>query len=259
MPVVLYEKKDKIAYITLNRPEVRNAINVAMEEELERIWNDVAADPAVWVAIVAGAGERAFSSGADIGDLADGAQQPGKSQYHTELGGLRLLGPMRIWKPFIAAVNGYAIGSGFTLALSCDMRVAADNASFYYSEIKRGIPTAVASVLLPRYVTFGQAMEVLLTGDSVDAWQAYRMGLVNKVVSPDKLMSAAEDLARRICEAAPLAVQASKEIAIRGLSMPVAEGLRFGNMVRRMVRDSQDAKEGPRAYAEKRKPVWKGQ
>lgn len=252
---VLYEKKDKIAYISLNRPEVRNAIDPETLSELSQIWSDFRDDPNIWVAILTGAGDKAFSSGVDLVKL---SQLQAEGRLEGFEGPSAIEAPLEVWKPVIAAVNGYAIGMGCTLALACDIRIAADTASFSYTEVVYGVPVSIATLWLPRRVPFGLAMEMLLTGDRIDAEEAYRIGLVNKVVPLAELMPTAERVAKRICENAPLAVSATKEHAIRGMEMPLEQGRRLGRLLLGSVLGSEDAKEGPRAFAEKRKPVYKG-
>lgn len=255
---VLYQKKGRIAYITLNRPEALNAINLETQRELARIWVDFRDDPDVWVAILTGAGERAFSAGVDLREkdkVSDvwGSWDTGEPALPNPI-----LGAMEIWKPVIAAVQGYCLGMGCTLALSCDIRIAAENAVFGYPEVAQGIAVSVASLLLPRLVPSGIAMEILLTADNVDAREACRIGLVNKVVPLSELVSTAEKTAMGICDNAPLAVRATKETAIRGWDMPFDQGRRLGVLLARQVNLSEDAREGPRAFVEKRKPVYKG-
>ena len=252
---VLYEKKGRIAYITLNRPEVRNAIDPETLSELGQIWADFRGDPNIWVAILTGAGDKAFCSGVDLVKL---SQLQREGHLEGLEGASAIEAPLGIWKPVIAAVNGYAIGMGCTLALACDIRIAADRASFAYTEVVYGVPVSIGTLWLPRRVPFGLAMEMLLTGDRIDAEEAYRIGLVNKVVPLGELMPTAERVGKRICENAPLAVWATKEHAIRATEMPLEQGRRLGRLLLVSVLGSEDAKEGPVAFTEKRKPVYKG-
>jgi enoyl-CoA hydratase/carnithine racemase len=162
-------------------------------------------------------------------------------------------------KPTIAAINGYAIGGGLELALACDIRIAADHARLGLREVTQGIiPGAGGTQRLPRLIPFGLALELLITGDLLSAQEAYRIGLVSKVVSPSELMATAQGLALHINENAPLAVRAAKEAAYKGLRMPLDEGMRFESLLQIKVRQSEDSKEGPRAFAEKRKPDYRG-
>lgn len=254
MPVVLYEKRDKIAYVTLNRPEVLNAVNAEMVAELGRIWADFAADPATMVAIVSGAGERAFSAGTDLKEVRQRAERG------EDIGALLaewrqiLAEPAtRIWKPSIAAVHGYCLGAGCSIATFCDMRLASPDAQFGWPEVTVGLPTAQASQWLTRAIPMGMAMELLLTGDRIDAETALRVGLVNRLVPRQELMAAAEKIAKRICANGTVAVRATKEMAIRGLNMPVMEGLRFATLFQGSLRSNKEAIEGARAFAERKK------
>lgn len=255
---VLYQKRDRIAYITLNRPKVLNAINLETQRELARIWADFRDDPDVWVAILAGAGERAFSAGVDLAEKDKVSDVWGSWDVGEPVLPNPILGAMEIWKPVIAAVQGYCLGMGCTLALGCDIRIAAENAVFGYPEVAQGIAVSVASLLLPRIVPSGMAMEILLTADNIDAREAYRIGLVNKVVPLAELLPAAEKIARRICENAPLAVRATKETTVRGFDMPLDQGRRLGVLLARQVNLSEDAKEGPKAFVAKKRPMYKG-
>ena len=162
-------------------------------------------------------------------------------------------------KPVIAAINGYAIGGGLELALACDIRIAADHAQLGLREVTQGIiPGAGGTQRLPRLIPFGLALELLITGDLINAQEAYRVGLVTRVVPLPELMATAHGLAQRINENAPLAVRAAKEAAYKGIQMHLDEGMRFETLLQSKVRQSEDSKEGPRAFAEKRKPMYKG-
>ncbi|MDY7034162.1 MAG: enoyl-CoA hydratase-related protein [Thermodesulfobacteriota bacterium] len=261
MSVVLYEKKGNIAYITVNRPEALNAISSEVLRELAKAWINVRDDSDVRVAIVTGAGDRAFSAGADLKEIAKWQMQP-EEERQPFLENWPDVYPMRgmeVWKPFIAAINGIATGGGLELAMACDMRIAADTARLGLMETKQSLmPGWGGTQRLPRLVPFGKALEILITGDFVEAEEALRIGLVNKVVSKDQLMTAAEELAARICENGPLAVQAVKEAAYRGVRMTLDEGLKLESLMIQNLFQSDDSKEGPRAFAEKRKPVFKG-
>ncbi|MFQ5987279.1 MAG: enoyl-CoA hydratase-related protein [Dehalococcoidia bacterium] len=261
MSVVLYEKKGHIAYITLNRPEVMNAINTEAARGLAEAWENVRDDPEVWTAIVTGAGDRAFSAGADLKEVAAMRMQAEQGGEPVELSILRFV-PMRkaeVYKPFIAAINGVATGGGLELALICDIRIAADSARLGLREVVQSLmPGWGGTQRLPRLIPFGMALEILMTGDFVSAEEAYRIGLVNKVVPFDELMPAAEALATRINENGPLAVRAAKEAAYRGMRMPLDEGLQLERLLLQSLIMSEDAKEGPIAFAQKRKPEYKG-
>jgi enoyl-CoA hydratase/carnithine racemase len=261
MPVVLYERKGHIAYITLNRPEAYNAINSEAWAGLTKAWIDVRDDPEVRVAIVTGAGDKAFSSGADLKEIGQYMMTPEDKRppLNSLIPDITPMRGLEVWKPFIAAINGIATGGGLELAMACDMRIAAENATLGLMEVKQSlVPNMSGTQRLPRLVPFGKAMEMLLTGDFIDAQEAYRIGLVNKVVPKAELMSAAENLANRIAENGPLAVKAIKEVVYRGIQMSLADGIRVEEYFSKPLLGTEDAKEGPMAFAQKRKPVYKG-
>jgi enoyl-CoA hydratase/carnithine racemase len=251
---VRYEKRDRIAFVTINRPAVMNALHPPANEELSRVWDDVVADPEVWVAILTGAGERAFSAGNDLKWTAEhGMPRMPKGGF----GGL--VARDDLWKPLIAAVNGVALGGGLEIALACDIIIAAESARLGLPEPRVGLMAAAGGVhRLPRQVPLKLAMGMILTGRHVTAAEAARMGLVNEVVAPDALMATAERWAREILECAPLSVQASKQAAMQGLGRPLAEAIGGPYPLVQRLFSSEDVIEGPRAFAEKRKPVWKG-
>ncbi|MBI4331959.1 MAG: enoyl-CoA hydratase/isomerase family protein [Chloroflexi bacterium] len=261
MSVLLYEKKNKIAYITLNRPEAMNSINSEMWNALSDAWINVRDDPEVWTAIVTGAGEKAFCTGADLKEMSLAFAEAVKSgkpptvpiPYVTPMRGLR------VFKPFIAAINGMALGGGLELCMACDIRIAAEHARLGVPEVKQGlIPGMSGTQKIPRLIPFGPALELLMTGDHIAAPEAYRLGLVNRVVPAADLMKTAEALAERINANGPVAVRAVKEAAYRGIEMSLDDGLRFESLITVAVTNTEDALEGPRAFAEKRKPVFKG-
>jgi enoyl-CoA hydratase/carnithine racemase len=237
-----------------------NAMNSEMWQGMTDAWINVRDDPNVWTAIVTGAGERAFSAGADLKEMAmmqaamaSGGEVPKMVPDVTPMRGIE------VYKPFIAAINGYALGGGLELALACDIRIAAEHATLGLSEVQRAImPGMGGTQRLPRFVPFGMALEILMTGDRISAQEAYRIGLVNRVVPLVELMPTAEALAKRISENGPLAVRAAKEAAYRGVRMSLDEGLRLELLLLQGLIASEDAKEGPVAFAEKRKPQYKG-
>jgi len=259
MAVVEFKKKGRIAYITLNRPDQMNAMNREVWEGMADAWIKVRDDPEVWTAIVTGAGDKAFSAGADLKEMSEQRAMIERGETPRPR---PESGPMRglyVWKPFIAAVNGFAMGGGFELALACDIRVAAEHAQFGFSEVLRAIiPGAGGTQRLPRMAPFGMAIDLLLTGRRVDAQEAYRLGIVNKVVPLAKLMSTAEEYANMINENGPLAVRAIKESAYRGIQMSLDNGLRLETLFSQIVRQTEDSREGPLAFAQKRKAVYKG-
>lgn len=249
--VVDFKKEGRIAVITLNRPDVLNAINAELSHELNEAMKTFRDDPELWVCIITGAGERAFSAGADIRGF-----RPGPREITTT--GERVRAD-RIWKPFIAAIHGYCLGGGLEMALTCDLRIAADNSRFGLPEIKVGvIPAGGGMSRLPRFIPRAKAAEILLMGQHIDANEAYRIGLVNIVVPRDQLMPTAMKWAEVICEAGPLQTRAVKEVMIRGYSMPLDESLHLEREIADRIRNSEDFIEGTRAFVEKRKPQWKG-
>ncbi|GBD14062.1 Enoyl-CoA-hydratase [bacterium HR24] len=267
MTALLYEKRDGIAYITLNRPHVHNAIDPEMMVRLAEAWQDFDADDGVRVAIVTGAGERAFSAGADLGrliPLLTGARQPEDEWDRRVLAERRLMDAalMRrrpIYKPVIAAINGFCLAGGTELALATDIRIAAEHATLGLSEVQRAlVPGGGSMVRLPRQVPYCKAMEILLVGEPVPAQEAYRFGLVNYVVPLSELMTTAERFARRIAQNGPLAVRKIKEAVLRTSGLPLADAFRIEDEVAREVFASEDAREGPRAFMEKRPPQYKG-
>lgn len=258
MAVLLYEKRERIAYITLNRPEVHNALSFELIQQLKEAWRDFREDPEVWVAIVTGAGDRAFTAGLDLREYREKNLPEVFLSFWRETAQGALETDLRAWKPLIAAVNGYCIAGGVTLAMLCDIRLASEKARFGYPEVAQGIPPAIGGIQLPRLVPLGIAMEMLLVGELIEAYEAYRIGLVNKVVKPEELMPTAEGMARRICANGPLAVRATKQMVIRGLSMSVEDGLRWSRSLGHIVHESADAEEGRRAFLEKRRPLYRG-
>ena len=251
---IRYEKRNRIAYVTINRPEVMNALHPPANEELARVWDDFAADPEAWVAILTGAGERAFSAGNDLKwTAAHGVPRMPKAGF----GGI--VARHDLWKPLIAAVNGVALGGGLEIALACDVIVAADSARLGLPEPRVGLMAAAGGVhRLPRHVPLKLAMGMILTGRQVTAAEAARIGLVNEVVPQAQLMGAAERWANEILECSPLSVQASKQAALLGLAKPLPEAMAGDYPLVQKLWRSEDVVEGPRAFAEKRKPVWKG-
>jgi enoyl-CoA hydratase/carnithine racemase len=246
-----YKKEGRIAIFTINRPEVLNAINAEVSQELNRAMIDFRDDPDLWIGIITGAGDRAFSAGADIRGFRPG---PREAEEATER-----VRADQIWKPFIAAIHGYCLGGGLELALTCDLRIAAEDARFGLPEIKVGvIPGGGGMSRLPRFVPRAKAAEILLTGQHIDAQEAYRIGLVNKVVPLDQLMPTARQWADTICQSGPLQVRAVKEAMLRGYNMPLEESLKLEREISNRLRTSDDYMEGVRAFIEKRKPNWKG-
>jgi enoyl-CoA hydratase/carnithine racemase len=252
-----YEKKGRIGYFTLNRPEALNAFNPEMFKELSDALIDFKQDDSLWVGILTGAGERAFSAGADVKTMLP--KLGGEWQVDPSLIPPTIVRGLELWKPMIAAINGLALGGGAEFALACDIRIAAEKAILGQPETRLGlIPGWGGTCRLPRMVPWAKAAEMLFTGDSLTAQEAYRIGLVNEVVPLPELMPAALRWAEKIMQNGPLAVRAAKEVMVKSMSMSLEESLkleweRFGQLSR-----TEDAAEGQRALLEKRKPEFKG-
>jgi enoyl-CoA hydratase len=266
-PAVLYEKRDGIAFVTLNRPEVRNAINTEMLCRLADAWQDVNDDDAVRVAIFTGAGDKAFCAGADLDRLVRMLQglRPPETEYDervrddTSIIYKGLLRNYKVWKPIIAAIRGFCVAGGTEMLTCTDIRVASDDARFGLAEVKWSLfPMGGSTVRLPRQIPYCHAMEILLTGEQLSAERAMQMGLVNKVVPPDQVMPEALRYARIIQEAGPLAVQAVKRSVVLGLELSPEQALEKEMELGIPVSMSEDCREGTKAFKEKRRPVFKG-
>jgi len=260
LPTIHYEKLGHIAVMTMEGDNDLN-IGVVSGPVHERI-AEYAADDDLWCAVITGAGTRAFSAGGDAKKRA--AINTGEISADNE-GNVwatatpTILSGMEMWKPLIAAVNGYCLGAGLALALACDIRIASENAEFSMPEMKLGAPGGLGvPQRLPRLIPLGPALEMLLTGDRINAEQALRWGLVNRVVPQGQLMDAAMELAERIVSNPPLGVRTSKEIVYRGLDMSFADANRLGGLLGRANRATDDSREVVRARAEKRPPQYKG-
>jgi len=254
---LLFEVENHIATITFNRPEVMNAMDPETYTELSAAWVEVRDNPDIWAAIVTGAGEKAFTSGADL-KKTQSAGQVTWVYWQTQSEQLLNRG-LEVWKPVIAAVNGYCLAGGMTLLLATDIRIAAEHATFGISEVKRGIlPGNGGTQRTLRQLPYPFAMELLLTGDRIDATEAFRLGLINKIVPMTDLMATAHEYAARICANGPLAVRAIKELAVRSQSMHLDDGLRLEYVMAKVLAATDDAVEGRRAFAEKRDPVFRG-
>jgi enoyl-CoA hydratase/carnithine racemase len=248
---------DGIATITINRPERLNAMDGEHYAALSAAWTRVRDDAAIRVAIVTGAGDRAFTTGADIKSFI--TRPPELVEMWLTQRDQLLNRGLEVWKPVIAAVNGLCLGGGMTLLLGTDIRVAAEHATFSLAEVKRGVIAGNGGTQrVLRQLPYAIGMEMLLTGSLIDAASAARWGLINKVVAKEEAMVAALEYAHRIAENAPLAVQAAKELAIRSRDMDLATGLRMEQLINRMLQYSEDAREGPAAFAEKRPARFKG-
>src|SRR5271168_3258610 len=260
MPALIFEKRDHVAYLTLNRPEVHNSLNPEMLVSLAAAWQEIDNDDAVRATIVTGAGNVAFSAGADLGRLIPlftGARKPEdewdrKLLADRKLGDTALLRGYDMDKPVISAVNGFCIAGGMEFIQGTDLRVASDNASFGLQEVKWAIiPAAGSLARLPRQMPFCKAMEILLTGNRIDAQEAWRLGLINYVVPAVNVMAKAEELASTIAANGPLAVRKIKEAVLRCVGRPLDDGFKIENEIAKEVFSSQDAREGPRAFMEK--------
>jgi enoyl-CoA hydratase len=269
MPDLLYEKRDGIAILTLNRPDHRNAFSPEMMVLLAEAWVDFRDDASLRVAILTGAGEKAFCAGGDLARLMPlftGARQPGDDWDRRLMNdpatvmSIALLRPFELYKPIVAAINGVAVAGGTEILQSTDIRVASRLASFGLSEAQRGlVPGGGSMVRLPRQIPYCKAMEILLTGDRMSAEEALRIGFVNEVVEPDKLMERAIAFATRLARNAPLALRAIKEAVLRTSGMPLESAYQIENEISARVMTSNDAREGPRAFMEKREPVFTGE
>ena len=253
---VLYELDGHVATITYNRPDALNAINAELRRDLNAAWERFRDEDDAWVAIVTGAG-RAFCAGADMKDPGGSAGTwPGSFWEIPTINSFE--SGMEIWKPTIAAVNGFCLGYGVTLVSACDFVVASDRAEFGFPEVRIGVPTIVGAIRMPAKIGWQRAMELLLTGDRVDAQRAYEIGLAGWVVPHDELMAEARRLADRLLQAAPLAARATKEMAWRGQRLAWIDAVRMGETMRRVAGTTEDAREGRQAAAEGRPPKWKG-
>ncbi|MGH7781164.1 MAG: enoyl-CoA hydratase-related protein [Candidatus Binataceae bacterium] len=256
---VKYDKRDHIAHIMFNRPERMNALHPACHLEMDQVWDDFVADKAMWVAIVTGAGDKAFSAGNDLrwtaehrGDMTGALRGKG--------GFAGITARYDIYKPIIAAVNGFALGGGFEIALGCDIIIAAEHARFGLPEPRVGLMAAAGGVhRLPRHIPHKIAMGMMLTGRHITAQEAHKWGIVNEVVPMKDLIPTAEKWAAEIMECSPLSVQATKEAAMAGLGRPVEDAIAKHYDLQAKLFKSKDAVEGPLAFSQKRKPNWTGE
>ncbi|MEE8443496.1 MAG: enoyl-CoA hydratase-related protein [Dehalococcoidia bacterium] len=254
---ITYETTGHVAIITMNRPEVHNAVNPALSEAMREAFIQFRDDREIRAAVITGAGERAFTAGADLknmatrssGDYSEGYWWPPPNRGYVD-----------VYKPVVAAVNGYCYAEGLNLLCALtDIRIASDTATFCYAEVIRGFSgTGHAIELLPRQVPYAKAMEWLLTGKVFKAQEAFEAGLVNEVVPIDKVKERALEVAQQIAALAPIAVRAIKEAVVRGISMDLPNAIRFANTIGVLTRYTEDAREGPRAFAEKRPAVYTG-
>ncbi len=250
-----YLKEGKIATITLNRPDAYNALNPQMFKELSEALIDFTKDDNIWVGIITGAGERAFCAGADIKDTLPILKElKGQPWAEPPI----IMRGLNIWKPMVAAVNGVALGGGCEVCLGCDIRIAAENATFGLPEVTLGlIPAWGGTQRLPRMIPWAKAAEMLLTGRPIDAKEAYRIGLVNRVVPQAELMATARQMAELLCKPGPLAVRAAKQAMVQGTSRSLSEGLELEKQLADYVVTTEDFEEGCDAFLSKRKPDFK--
>jgi E-phenylitaconyl-CoA hydratase len=256
---IIYEKKGRIAVITINRPERMNAVDPETSRELLGAWSDFRDDNELWVAVFTGAGERAFSAGLDLVAVAEvfTSGMVGAFKFDVPFGGITR--GFEIFKPMIAAINGHCLAGGLEMALCCDIRIAAENATFGLMEVARAIiPGAGGTQRLPRAIGLPKALELIITGSRIDAQTALRYGLVSQVVPLPELMPKAMALAELICQNGPIAVRLAKESSCRGYDMTLEQGLALEAKLSDEVWRTEDSREGPVAFAQKRKPEYKG-
>lgn len=253
---VEFKKEGHVAYITLNRPKAMNSLDPESFDRLINIWNEVKNDPDIRVSVLTGTGEKSFSTGTDMKKTPPPTECMAASYLRD---GQPLIPHMKMWKPIIAAINGYAIGGGLEMALACDLRIASSNAKFALTETKvASLAGLNGTQCLPRAIPQAVAMKMILTGEMIDAQEAHRIGLISDVVEPDGLMDLAKKYAEKIAGNAPLSVQAAKQAVLTGLDMPLDHGISFAYLLWGVLRDTEDRKEGFQAFSEKRAPEYKG-
>ena len=259
-----YEKKGRIAYITINRPERLNALHPPANLEMKEAFTAFENDPDAWVAIVTGTGDRAFCAGNDLRYTAENWGEREKeaatgARIRAAFGGITTDMDFKCWKPIIAAVNGYALGGGLELAMACDIIVIADHAEVGLPEPRVGLIAGAGGVhRLPRHVPLKRAMGMMLTARRISAQEAHDLGLVNEIVPLSEVLTTAEKWANEILEAAPLSERASKQMAYEGLDWPLSNALQRKYSEENKFLGSSDMREGPLAFSEKRKPNWIG-
>ena len=251
-----YEKDGNIAVMTINRPEALGAMTAKGHEELYEALVAFRDDDALLAAILTGTGDKAFCSGVDIKDMLPFIKKTADKPWQQV--GTMMRG-LDVWKPIIAAINGLALGGGLEMALGCDIRIASDNARFGFPEVKVGMfPAGGGTQRLPRLIPPGIAAEMIFTGRMIDAQEAFRIGLINRLVPLEGLMAAAKEIAQRVCEVGPLAVRTAKEAMVRGMSLGLEQGLKLETTLTPRVVFSRDFEEGIISFSEKRKPKFEG-
>jgi len=255
MPVS-FEVKNHIATITLNRPEAMNSLDPESVGQLREAWAETRTNSDIRVAILTGTGTKAFCTGTDM------KKTPVPSECMAAIylrDGQPIIPEMKMWKPIICAINGFAIGGGLEIALACDLRICSTNAKFGLTEVKvASLAGLNGTQMLPRVMPRAVAMKMLLTGEMITAEEALRYGLVSDVTAPEDLLTLATGFAEKIASAAPLSVQAAKQAAVMGLDMPLENGIAFSHLMWGILRDTEDRKEGFQAFAEKRQPNYRG-
>jgi enoyl-CoA hydratase len=255
---ILYAVEDRVATITLNRPDVRNAMNDAMRRELSDCFTTLAVADDVSVVVVTGSGDKAFSAGADIREFVEPLVPVRFRERRRQLDFRQIMD--RCPQPILAAIRGVALGGGLELALACDIRIAAEDALLGLTEVNLAIiPGGGGTQRLPRLVGRGKALEMILTGARISGVEAHRIGLVERVAPAADVLRSAQELARELAGRAPVALRYAKEAVVKGLELPLADGLRLEGDLSTLLRTTEDRVEGARAFLEKRKPVWKGQ
>ena len=254
---IVYTVEEQVATITLNRPDVHNAQNDTLRREMYQAFSGLITDDDVKVIVVTGAGDRAFSAGADIREFVEPASPTQLRERRKRIEYRSMMD--RCPQPIIAAINGFALGGGLELALACDIRIAAENATLGLTEVNLAIiPGGGGTQRLPRLVGKGKALEMILTGARIPAAEALRIGLVERVVPTGEALKAATELARTIAEKAPIALRYAKEAVVKGLGMALEDGLRLEGDLSTLLRTTEDRLEGAKAFLEKRKPRWAG-
>ena len=252
---VKFERDGKVAVLTLDRPEKLNAMDMEMYGQISERLAEIDRDDGIWVGIVTGAWDRAFTAGADLVTVHDPDQETsGWSAVRANRFDLGL----EVQKPLIAAVNGYCLAGGLELALVCDIRIASERAQFGTPEVKWNLLHGFGAQLLPSIVGLSNAMNLLLTGRFVDAAEAHRIGLVQEVVPHDRVLARAREVAEEICRNGPMAVRMTKELVLRSRDLSLADGVRYYQALVRQIDASEDLVEGTRAFEERRQPVFKG-